>query len=128
MRKDDKTAQEERTRKREELKDLSRALVAARDAGEYMGNEDDTVNGMLRFYYACKGYKNLKTFKEWKEAGYSVCKGEKSLLVWGTPIASKAEKDRIEELKKQGKEEEAKEDFFPVCHLFAECQVHQLEK
>lgn len=129
MKKDDKKAQEERLKKREELKMLSKSLVAARDAGEYMGNEDDTVNGLLRFYYACKGYKNLKTFKEWKENGYTVRKGEKSLLVWGTPIVSKAEKERIEELKKQGKEDEkAKEDYFPVCHLFAECQVHKLDK
>ena len=44
------------------------------------------------------------------------------------PITSKAEKQRIEEQKKQGKEEEAKEDFFPLCYLFAESQVHKLEK
>ena len=42
-------------------------MVARREMGEYMGNEDDTINGLLRFYYACKGYTNLKTFKEWKE-------------------------------------------------------------
>lgn len=80
--------------------------------GEYMGNEDDTVNGLLRFYYACQGYTNLKTFKEWKKAGFTVRKGEKALLIWGMPVASKAERERIEELKKQGREEDAKEDFF----------------
>ena len=105
-------------------------MVARRDKGEYMGNEDDTANGLLRFYYACKGYTNLKTFKEWKEAGYIVRKGEKALLIWGMPITSKLEKQRIEQLKKQGKEKEAKakEDFFPLCYLFAENQVHKLEK
>lgn len=46
----------------------------------------------------------------------------------GNAITSKAEKQRIEELKKQGREEEAKEDFFPLCYLFAESQVHKLEK
>lgn len=29
---------------------------------------------------------------------------------------------------KQGREEDAKEDFFPLCYLFAESQVHKLEK
>lgn len=103
-------------------------MVARREMGEYMGNEDDTVNGLLRFYYACQGYTNLKTFKEWKKAGFTVRKGEKALLIWGMPVASKAERERIEELKKQGREEDAKEDFFPLCYLFAESQVHKLEK
>lgn len=128
---DEKKEREERLQKREQLKVLSRTLVAKRDAGEYMGNEDDTVNGLLRFHYACQGCSNLKTFKEWKEAGYVVRKGEKALLIWGTPVISKTEKERIAELKKQGKEEEAKEakeDFFPLCYLFAESQVHKTEK
>lgn len=125
---EDKKVQEERLERRQALKELSKSLVAMRESGEYMGNEDDTVNGLLRFYYACKGYKNLKTFREWKEAGYIVRKGEKSLLVWGAPIPSKAEKERTEELKKEGKEEEAKDDYFPVCHLFGEAQVYKLEK
>lgn len=125
---DEKKEREARIEKRAELKVLSQSLVARRNLGEYMGNEDDTVNGLLRFHYACSGYTNLKTFKEWKEAGCTVRKGEKALLIWGTPVVSKAEKQRIEELKKQGREEEAKDDFFPLCYLFAECQVHKLDK
>lgn len=92
---DEKKERETRLLKRQQLKTLSQSLVARREMGEYMGNEDDTVNGLLRFYYACKGYTNLKTFKEWK---------------------------------KEGREEDAKEDFFPLCYLFAESQVHKLEK
>ena len=125
---DEKKEREARLLKRQQLKSLSQSLVARRNLGEYMGNEDDTVNGLLRFHYACSGYKDLKTFKEWKEAGYTVRKGEKALLIWGSPIASKSEKERIEDLKKQGKEEETKDDFFPLCYLFAECQVHKLDK
>ena len=124
---ENKKVQEERFQKRQALKDLSTSLIAMRDRGEYMGNEDDTVNGLLRFYYACKGLKNLKTFKEWKKGGFIVKKGEKSLLVWGSPVSSKAEKERVKELKKEGKEEEAKDDFFPICHLFAESQVRKIE-
>lgn len=125
---DEQKEREARLQKREQLKVLSQSLVARKNLGEYMGNEDDTVNGLLRFHYACNGYTNLKTFKEWKEAGYTVRKGEKALLIWGMPVPSKAEKQRIEELKKQGKEEKAKEDFFPLCYLFAESQVHKLDK
>ena len=125
---DEKKEREARLLKRQQLKILSQSLVARREMGEYMGNEDDTVNGLLRFYYACKGYTNLKTFKEWKKEGFTVRKGEKALLIWGMPVASKAERERIEELKKQGREEDAKEDFFPLCYLFAESQVHKLEK
>jgi hypothetical protein len=125
---DEKKERETRLLKRQQLKTLSQSLVARREMGEYMGNEDDTVNGLLRFYYACKGYTNLKTFKEGKKKGFTVRKGEKALLIWGMPVASKAERERIEELKKQGREEDAKEDFFPLCYLFAESQVHKLEK
>ena len=92
---DEKKERETRLLKRQQLKTLSQSLVARREMGEYMGNEDDTVNGLLRFYYACKGYTNLKTFKEWKKEGFTVRKGEKALLIWGMPITSKAEKQRI---------------------------------
>lgn len=56
--------------KRMKLRELSNALVSARDKGQYMGNEDDTVNGLLRFYYACKGFKNLKTFQSGKRMAF----------------------------------------------------------
>ncbi|MBQ8223974.1 MAG: hypothetical protein IJZ86_01225 [Bacteroides sp.] len=117
----------ERIKKREYLKRLSKSLVARRDMGEYMGNETDTVNGLLRFYYACNGYTNLKTFSEWKEQGFIVRKGEKGLLLWARPVSTKAEKERAEEAKKKGLEDEAKEDYFPICYLFAEKQVHKMD-
>ena len=93
---DEKKEREARLLKRQQLKILSQSLVARRNLGEYMGNEDDTVNGLLRFYYACKGYTNLKTFKEWKEAGYTVRKGEKALRRFAPPLgfASRAGRQR----------------------------------
>ena len=48
---DEKKERETRLLKRQQLKTLSQSLVARREMGEYMGNEDDTVNGLLRFYY-----------------------------------------------------------------------------
>lgn len=115
--------------KRMKLRALSNALVSARDKGQYMGNEDDTVNGLLRFYYACKGFKNLKTFSEWKKDGFSVKKGEKALLVWGSPVSFNKKKE--EDTAKEAEQEEEKkkdDDYFPLCYLFAECQVHKITK
>lgn len=109
---DEKKERETRLLKRQQLKTLSQSLVARREMGEYMGNEDDTVNGLLRFYYACKGYTNLKTFKEWKKEGFTVRKGEKALLIWGMPVASKAERERIEELKNKVGKRMRKRTFF----------------
>lgn len=109
---DEKKERETRLLKRQQLKTLSQSLVARREMGEYMGNEDDTVNGLLRFYYACKGYTNLKTFKEWKKKGFTVRKGEKALLIWGMPVASKAERERIEELKNKVGKRMRKRTFF----------------
>lgn len=124
---DEKKEREARLQKREQLKVLSQSLIARRNLGEYMGNEDDTVNGLLRFHYACNGYTNLKTFKEWKEAGYTVRKGEKALLIWGMPVTSKAEKQRIEELKSRVRKKMQKR-IFSLVLPFAESQVHKLDK
>lgn len=60
---DEKKERETRLLKRQQLKTLSQSLVARREMGEYMGNEDDTVNGLLRFYYACIRIHQPKDFQ-----------------------------------------------------------------
>lgn len=129
MNKNENKNSAEMQEKRMKLRELSNALLSARDKGQYMGNEDDTVNGLLRFYYACKGFKNLKTFSEWQKDGFSVKKGEKALLVWGSPVSLNKKKEE-ETAKEEGQDEEKKknDDYFPLCYLFAECQVHKLTK
>ena len=67
---DEKKEREARVLKRQQLKTLSQSLVARREMGEYMGNEDDTVNGLLRFYYACQGYTQPKDFQGVEESGF----------------------------------------------------------
>lgn len=114
----------EKQQKREELKALSQEFQKAMKLGLIQA---ESVNECLRMHYAKQGFTNLRTFNEWKELGYSVKKGEKGCVLWARPVASKAEKERIEEAKKQGKEEEAKEDYFPICFLFGENQVHQIK-
>lgn len=86
---DEKKERETRLLKRQQLKTLSQSLVARREMGEYMGNEDDTVNGLLRFYYACKGYTNLKTFKEWKKKGLPFVKVKRHCLYGECPLHRK---------------------------------------
>ena len=60
-----------------------------------------------------------------KEEGFSVKKGEKAILLWAQPVASNQSKEAATEAGKT--EEEAKEDYFPVCHVFASCQVQQMK-
>ncbi|MBQ7349724.1 MAG: DUF1738 domain-containing protein [Bacteroides sp.] len=109
--------------RRAALKDLSSQLQALSKQGLFP--EFPTVNGLLRYYYESKGYKDLKTFKQWKKDGFSVKKGEKAILLWAQPVASSQSKESAAEAGKTV--EEAKEDYFPVCHVFAACQVQPMK-
>lgn len=128
MNKNENKNSAEMQEKRMKLRELSNALVSARDKGQYMGNEDDTVNGLLRFYYACKGFKNLKTFSEWKKDGFSV-KKEKRRFLYGEALFHSTRKRRGNSKGSgTGRREEKDDDYFPLCYLFAECQVHKITK
>ena len=85
------------------------------------------VNELLRDFYAGTGHTELKTFEQWKAQGYFVRKGEKALLLWGKPTASKT---AIQEATEQGKsEEDADTDFYPLAYLFSKQQVtHYTQK
>lgn len=57
--------------------------------------------------------KELNTFKQWKDKGFTILKGSKSFPVWGQPVG-----------RKQTDEPEKDEySFFPLCYLFANTQV-----
>ena len=114
---------EQAQQRRAALKDLSSQLQALSKQGLFP--EFPTVNGLLRYYYESKGYKDLKTFKQWKKDGFSVKKGEKAILLWAQPVASSQSKESATEAGKTA--EEAKEDYFPVCHVFAACQVQPMK-
>lgn len=99
------------------LKELSNKLKSA-NVGENV-----SVNDLLKDYYAGQGHTVLKTYNEWKENGFFVKKGERALLLWARPKASKMSKENAVALGK--KEEDAKEDFFPVAYMFSEKQVNK---
>ena len=88
--------------RRQELKELSKKLqLQALEHGL-----KTSTNFLLRQWYASDGHKELKTFEQWKEQGFSVRKGEKALLLW------------------QNESEESTE-FYPLAFLFSQQQVTQ---
>lgn len=103
--------------RRKALKDLCNKLQQVAKA---MGVEMKP-NELLRQHYAQAGHTELKSFSEWKEAGYYVKKGEKAILLWAHPIPSREAKELA---KSEGKnEDEAKNDFYPLAYLFSSKQV-----
>lgn len=103
--------------RRKALKDLCNKLQQVAKA---MGVEMKP-NELLRQHYAQAGHTELKSFSEWKDAGYYVKKGEKAILLWAHPKPSKEAKELA---KSQGKnEDEAKNDFYPLAYLFSSKQV-----
>ena len=95
--------------KRTELAALSRALKPLVQAGQY-----DSINEGLLDTYSGDDDLEFNTFKQWKEKGLSVKKGEKAFLVWGKPR-------RVPVPDATDDEDEFK--FWPVCYLFSSDQV-----
>lgn len=92
--------------RRKALKDLCNTLQAAAKAA----GMEESPNELLREYYAQAGHTELKTFEEWKQAGFYIRKGEKAILLWGHPKPSRQAK-------------EAENDFYPLAYLFSNQQV-----
>lgn len=111
--------------RRQQLSALSRELKAVAE----LTGEAENVNELLKGYYSTTyGTTDLRTFDEWKKAGYIVKKGQTSFMIWATPKATKAERERVAEAKAKGEHATEKEDYFPVCHLFDITQVHTITK
>lgn len=108
--------------RRQQLSALSRELKAVAE----LTGEAENVNELLKGYYSTTyGTTDLRTFDEWKKAGYTVKKGQQSFMIWASP---KAERERVAEAKAKGEQVTEKEDYFPVCHLFDISQVHTITK
>ncbi len=101
--------------RRAELIARTRPLQAARKSGLLPWAELPTVNACLEMIYSGEtGQTEWKTFLGWKEAGFSVRKGEKGFTIWGRPIEC------------QTADEKALE-FFPVSYLFHAGQVEDTD-
>ena len=103
--------------RRKALKDLCNTLQAAAKAA----GMEESPNELLREYYAQAGHTELKTFEEWKQAGFYIRKGEKAILLWGHPKPSRQAKEAAKQAGKP--EEEAENDFYPLAYLFSNQQV-----
>nr|DAY94268.1 MAG TPA: protein of unknown function (DUF1738) [Caudoviricetes sp.] len=109
-----KTIQE----KREILKGLSKPLQVLVKEGAI-----DSVNEGLKEIYAQSGHTKLKTLKQWNKEGKRIEKGSHALCLWGAP-------KQIEK-KEQGDSNTDEDidpaDFYPICFVFSNLQVHEKE-
>ncbi len=109
--------------RRQALKGLCNTLKTMQDTGQ-LTSDDGTMNGLLRAFYAQNGHTDLKTYEQWKKEGYQVKRGEKAILFWAKPKATKDSKANAIAAGKP--EDEAEKDYFPVKYLFSNKQVHQV--
>lgn len=112
--------QEAARQRRAELRTLSNQLKEAVATGMMQPSEDNTINGLLRMFYAAAGHTELKTFDEWKKAGFIVRKGQKALLLWGRPRKQDKQSEATEE-------DTTAQEFFPTCYVFSRTQVHAMQ-
>ncbi len=105
--------------KREELKALSAPLKELKECGEI-----ESINEGLVSIYANQGHTTLKTLRQWNNEGLRVKKGEKALLLWGRPTASQ-NKELKEQQENDTQEKTDVLDFYPICFVFSNLQVHE---
>ena len=88
--------------RRQELKELSNSLKKDLEEGKSLNS------AIIAHYKEEYNVKQLATFNDWKDAGYSIKKGAKGLPIWGRPQPTEEDKD-----------------FFPLCYMFSENQVYK---
>jgi len=96
--------------RRAELRALSQQIKPLVKAGQF-----DSVNdGLVSIYSEETGQTTWHKFKEWRELGFQVQKGQQGFPVWATPRKMKQEEDT---------EEATGKSWFPVAYLFHAGQV-----
>lgn len=106
------------------LKDQRRKKLIAlsEEAREIRDEEglDCTINDIIIERFYTNGHHNtFKTFKSWKEEGFSVIKGSEAFVIWGKKRTIEQAKDHREEESEEAK----KYKFFPLAYLFSNQQV-----
>jgi len=127
MNKDNKklsARQEVAKQRRAVLSSISRKARIIREARPELA--DLTINEILmRVLYNPAGNLEFKKFREWKEEGFTIKKGEKGFMLWAQPL------EVLQQLNDGVKPEEVEESeenqFFPVCYLFSNKQVIKAE-
>ena len=103
--------------KRKQLIELSAQVAPlVGELGEY-----DTVNeALLQVVYKSDTHQVFKTFNQWKKEGKRIKKGEKAFLVWAMP-------KRFDRKEKKENERSDTYKYFPICFLFSNAQVEEVE-
>lgn len=101
--------------KRAFLRELSRPIQDLVKIGAI-----ESVNEGLKDIYAQQGHEELKTIHQWNSTGKQVKKGEKALLLWGSP--------KKYEVEKTESEEKDELDYYPICFVFSNLQVIDAKK
>ena len=96
-------------KKRSEIKEISQTLKELKEHGDIK-----SINEGLKEIYRQQGNKDLRTFQQWKQAGYQVKRGQKALYIWGS--------QKRKTITENGQEREI--TFFPLLAVFSENQVY----
>ena len=98
-----------------------KALIALSQVVRILVKEGacDSVNEGIKESYMEQNtdISEFKTFRQWKEEGATVRKGEKAYLVWGQPR-------KVEQVP-EGSTEPEEFKYWPVCYLFADTQIYK---
>ena len=94
--------------KRQEIKEISATLKELKDNGDIK-----SINEGLKDIYKLQGNTDLRTFEQWKKAGYQVKKGAKALYLWG--------RQNRKTVNENGETKEV--TYFPLLAVFSENQV-----
>ena len=95
-------------KKRLEIKEISQTLKELKQHGDIK-----SINDGLKEIYRQQGSTDLRTFQQWKQAGFQVKRGQKALYLWG-----RQSKKTVTE---NGTEKEV--TYFPLIPVFSEHQV-----
>ena len=95
--------------KREEIKIISTTLKELKENGSIQ-----TINEGLKEIYKQQGNADLRTYDQWKKAGFQIKRGAKALYLWGRQTAKTVNEN--------GEEKEI--TYFPLVAVFSENQVY----
>lgn len=95
--------------KREEIKIISTTLKELKENGSIQ-----TINEGLKEIYKQQGNADLRTYEQWKKAGFQIKRGAKALYLWGRQTAKT--------ITENGEEKEI--TYFPLVAVFSENQVY----
>jgi hypothetical protein len=120
MKRKDKQNEEAKQRYRENRSKLIALSQIARKLKE--AEEVDSVNeGLIYLYDQQQGVEcEYNTFHQWKEKGCTIIKGVHAFCVWGQPKNVKQTPE--------GATEEEEYEYWPICYLFSDLQVINLEQ